>query len=207
MTDAQLTAALTSLVSLSGILFLLGRLRACAVDHFREGVFALRDGLFDHAASGAIGFDHPAYGMLRTTMNGFLRWADRLRLPEVVLLLAFYRRADWPAATDFENRWNRALADLQPEERERLRSCRDRLHRLLAGYLVFGSPLFVATLVLPLLVCTVRFLAKECNIAVANRVLGLVDDTLGTVDVRALEIGSAKRPVSSLPVSPAAFPA
>ena len=210
----ETTTAIITLVSLSGILLVLGRLRACAVDHFRQSVFALRDGLFDHAASGAIGFDHPAYGMLRTTMNGFVRWADQLRLPEVLVLIAFIRRTGWMTAVDFENRWNRALADLQQDERERLRSYRERLHRLLVGYLVFGSPVFVAALIIPLIIALmvrlVWFLAKDFRFTAVKRSLGLLNAPLGkvdAVDARALEMGSDKRPVSSLPGLPTPFPA
>jgi|SRR5882672_2427141 len=59
------------------------------VDLFRQRMFALRDELFDMAASGRIAFDNPAYGKLRDMLNGYIRFAHRVSLP----LLLFASRS------------------------------------------------------------------------------------------------------------------
>src|SRR5437667_11487736 len=51
------------------------------VDLFRQRMFTLRDQLFDIAASGRIAFDDPAYGKLRSMINGYIRFAHRINLP------------------------------------------------------------------------------------------------------------------------------
>ncbi len=190
----ETATAIITTISLSGILLLLGRFRGCAVDSFRQEIFALRDELFDRAASGAaISFDHPAYGMLRSTMNGFVRWADQLQLLQVMLMLIASRRDDWRVRDrDFDSQWNHALADLQPDDREWLISCRERMHRLLASYLVLRSPVVVATLVIPLI--TWLF-----SVAVGNRILALLIRVISPMDAQALEFGSAEDSMSSLP--------
>ena len=59
------------------------------VDLFRQRMFTLRDQLFDIAASGRIAFDDPAYGKLRSMINGYIRFAHRINLP----LLLFASRS------------------------------------------------------------------------------------------------------------------
>jgi len=53
------------------------------IDAYRQGVFAVRDELFDFAASGAIRFDDPAYTTLRDLSNGLIRYAHRLTFTRV----------------------------------------------------------------------------------------------------------------------------
>lgn len=185
----EAATALSTLVSLAGILFMLNRLRAVAVDHFRHEIFSLRDDLFDRAAAGAISFGHPAYGMLRRTMNGFLRWGERMRLLDVVLLPAFIRHADRVADNRFDARWKRAVADLSASDREWLESYRNRMRRVIIRYLIVGSPVFAVTLVIPLFLRVFR-------VAV-----------VAPMERQAFEFGSNDAAASSFKTSPATSPA
>lgn len=181
----EAATALSTLVSLAGIFFMLNRLRAVAVDHFRHRICALRDDLFDRAAAGAIAFGHPAYGMLRRTMNGFLRWGERIRLLDVVLLPAFTRHGDRVADNRFDARWMRAVADLSERDRAWLESYRNRIGRVVMGFLIVGSPVFAVTLVIPLFLRVFR-------VAV-----------VALMERQAFEFGSNDAAVSSLRTSPA----
>lgn len=194
-----MTTAIFTIASLAGILVLLGRLRACAVDDFRQEMFALRDDLFDLAASGALSFDHPAYGMLRSTMNGFVRWADRLQLLELMVLFVLWRHRDLVAERRFESRWKEALATLQPPEQEALGSYRERMHLLLIRYLVFSSPVLVATLIVPAI--TLVF-----GMTVLKLILAIGEGLLEGVDAQALEFGLDKGDASAFP-TPSPSPA
>lgn len=180
----EAATAVSTLLSLAGILFVLNRLRAVAVDHFRHEIFTLRDDLFDRAAAGAISFSHPAYGMLRSTMNGFLRWGERMRLLDVVLLLAF-TRADRVTEDPFDTRWKRAATGLPVSDREWLESYRSRMRKVVIRYLVVGSLVLVATLVIPLFLWVF-------SVAV-----------VALVERRAFEFGSNDEAASSLATSPA----
>lgn len=149
MTDAQIAAALTSILSLVGLLVLLRLHRDTSVDRFRQDLFALRDEMFDFAASGGVEFRHPAYGMLRLTMNGFVRRADRLHLLQIVLLLFVSPRAGRRGDDGFRAAWKRSLLDLDGAGQARMKEYRERMHRIVAQYLLFRSPAPMATIVVP----------------------------------------------------------
>lgn len=185
----EAATAVSTLLSLAGILFVLNRLRAVSVDHFRHEIFTLRDDLFDRAAAGAISFSHPAYGMLRRTMNGLLRWGERMRLLDVVLLLAFTRHADRVTEDPFDTRWKRAATDLSANDREWLESYRIRMRQVAIRYLVVGSPVLVATLVIP----PVLWVFRVAIVALVER--------------QAFEFGSNDEAASPLATSPATSPA
>ena len=55
------------------IWFFYGPHRQYWIDEARYNLFVIRDGLFDAAALGEIPFDHPAYSITRTTLNGMIR--------------------------------------------------------------------------------------------------------------------------------------
>jgi hypothetical protein len=59
-------------------------------DAFREHVFSLRDRLFLYAAEGGIGFDHPAYTILRDRMNIVLQYAHEFTLPRMLLAIFYH---------------------------------------------------------------------------------------------------------------------
>ncbi len=80
---------LFSVASLAGLVVLYFWLyRDYRIDLFRQRLFALRDELFDLARSGAISFDDRAYGLLRSTLNGFIRFGHRLTFFPVAWLAA-----------------------------------------------------------------------------------------------------------------------
>lgn len=146
MTDIELTAAVTSLVSLAGLLVLLRLFRDYSVDRFRAEMFALRDEMFDFAASGGIAFGRPAYGRLRLTMNGFARRAPRMRLMEIVLFRLLSRR-DRRGIAEIDAAWEKALDGLDDTARRRLNDFRGRMRRIVIAHLLFRSPAAVATLI------------------------------------------------------------
>lgn len=54
------------------------------IAEFRQKMFELRDRMFDDAAAGRLSFDDKAYGAMRFTMNGLIRFADSLSLSEII---------------------------------------------------------------------------------------------------------------------------
>lgn len=89
MTTAETVIALKSVVCLIllwGFIFFLWK--DYCLDDFRERVFTLRDELFLVAARGEIGFDDPAYKMLRERMNVSLRYAHEFTLSKLFVALA-----------------------------------------------------------------------------------------------------------------------
>jgi hypothetical protein len=153
MQDTQtLTIVLSSLFSIAGLWWLLFWLyRDQRIDRFRQEVFDLRDNLFDLAVAGAVRFDDPAYGMLRSTMNGFIRFGHRISLLQF-LLFAFLRESGdlMRSGRWFEEHWKTHVAGLVPEVRDTLERLRLRLDLAVLKHVVLSSPLLVVSLVIPL---------------------------------------------------------
>ena len=187
MTDTELAAALASTISLVGILVFFWLYRDYSVDRFRQQMFVLRDEVFDFASSGGIKFDHPAYGMLRFTINGFTRWADELRLLEILMFIFMSRRGDWSKNDGFDAQWTRTLVDLDSTTRERLIDYRERMHRILISYLVLGSPVLFATLIVPVT-------AWVAGVQLTNVLLRVVQGLFDGIDAVACDYG--ERPMA-----------
>ncbi len=132
--------AFQSLVSLCIILWLaFWGFPAYRLARYRQGLFEVRDALFDYAAEGKIPFDHPAYGMLRSTINGFIRFGHRLSFSHIVLMAALDSQRSAQSEYSFSNRWATNTEGLPSEVKARLDSLLVRVSfhtgRYMLGYL------------------------------------------------------------------------
>ena len=179
--------ALISTISVAGLLLILNRLRACAVDYFRENVFSLRSDLFDLATSGEIPFDHQAYGMLRGILNGFIRGAHEVRLfsPLTYSVLRKDRLLD-QRADDLEATWQEALASLPEPTSEKLAAYRTKIHMFWLSYIVYGSPALLVTVVVPVVLAITWF---AFGVAITDAILKYCGKLLEDVDRQALRVG------------------
>lgn len=55
------------------------------VEKFRFELYVVRDRLFDAAQKGVISFDHPAYLLMRKTINRIIRFGHRVKLLDVLV--------------------------------------------------------------------------------------------------------------------------
>jgi hypothetical protein len=146
--------AIASLVSLLGLWILLFWFyRDYSIDKVRQEMFALRDQLFDEAEAGLIPFDHAAYGLLRSTMNGFIRFAHKLTLPDLLVLGVVDRFSgdEMSAEQSFSIRFEAAIADLPSEVTTRLNTFQWRMNTILVKHLARSSPIIMLTVIVPLL--------------------------------------------------------
>jgi hypothetical protein len=122
---------------------------------FRQRLFALRDELFDIAREGAISYDHPAYGLLRTTLNGFIRFGHRVRPFSMVCIATAMQRDEIAreAVASFLKQWKVATEQLDPALCHRLASILRRTHQVVAEQLVLTSLLLVL-LIVPIVAVT-----------------------------------------------------
>lgn len=118
------------------------------LDRFRQQVFCLRDELFDYALAGNIGFNHPAYRLLRQSANGFIRYAHRLTFYRVVTTVFFWKVMGHEPELVWTRRWTASIASLDDRTRADLVKFHERLSVLIVDRLVFGSPLLIAGLLL-----------------------------------------------------------
>lgn len=108
------------------------------VDSIRQRLFAIRDSLFDEAATGKIPFSHPAYIMLRGHINGFIRVAHRLNLFVVVLafLVPSFRR--YARRCNFYRDLSTASSDLSQEAKRTIEAARVAVAYAMLDYVFWG---------------------------------------------------------------------
>ena len=146
MTNFELFNVVSTLLSLAGLWVL-----ACwfwgdyRLDAFRQRMFVLRDEWFDFADGGGISFDHPAYGLLRSTMNGFIRFAHRMAPFEFGVMLIWWAIRGVPTVShqDFHARWENAVSDLDEATKTALLDFRRRMETIGLGYTAPWIPLLI----------------------------------------------------------------
>jgi hypothetical protein len=102
-------------------------------------MFGLRDELFDFGVRGELAFSHPAYQLLRTTMNGFIRYGHRLSIIQVALIAMTRKRS--LTQPSFIDQWEVALRECPPEVRVKLLGLRRRMNIFVAIHMIRVSPL------------------------------------------------------------------
>lgn len=141
MTGSTMYTVVSSIGALLGLWYLIfWRYRGYSVDAFRQDLFELRDDLFDAASNGLINFNHPAYGILRSTMNGFIRFGHRLTMGQFFFMMILIRNKDLEIASDFDEKWQAAIADLDHATVEALECFRERMDRIAIKQLILGTP-------------------------------------------------------------------
>ena len=141
-TETIAIRAFFAIVAIAGLGAVCSGLRAYGRDSFRQKSFALRDELFDYAASGAVAFNDPAYWRLRLMMNTVIQYSHRFTFGEAVLpmLVAIVRREPSTPAP-IHRAWHRALTKQPKDVRERLQEFDHRFHILMARHLLLYTPL------------------------------------------------------------------
>ena len=115
--------------------------RDLAVDSFRDKMFSLRDEFFDEAKAGNIDFKHISYGLLRNTMNGFIRYAHRLTFLDCVIsMLCLKHKINTEHEFSFTKRWEHSINDLPVETKNKLEEYRSRMLRLAVKHVIISSP-------------------------------------------------------------------
>lgn len=143
MTIAQFGNVFASLISIVGLWALYSvAYQDYRRDVYRQKLFALRDELFDLARSGQIPFDEPAYGTLRSTLNGFIRFGHTMRLLPIVTFLTLDRKRE-ESHPSFEAIWGAQLHKIDPAVQQQLNGIVVRMHTHAAEQLVLTSVLLL----------------------------------------------------------------
>ena len=182
----QIAIVLATAISLFGVLaFLRWPYRHYRMDRFRDEIFDIRSQLFCLGAD-EIGFDHPAYGMFRQMLNGFIRFGDRLGLASFVAISVMQTGSVRErAARSFEESWQGAIDSISPEPRERFLQLSWRMHKAIAIHLLLSVPL-ILILLIPILLAS---LIPVITAVVGSRLWRLVAPLFVRVDSAALKVG------------------
>lgn len=129
MTDILI---LCFLVTLSVFFILLHYYKKYCVDAYRQEIFKIRDELFNFAAEGGIDFSHPAYAMVRTYLNGTIRFTEHLSLVRMITANVVLKRHASHFEADIANR----LKGLTEAQREAISVALDKAAAYTVLYLV-----------------------------------------------------------------------
>jgi hypothetical protein len=191
------TTALSTAFSLALLWVLAALYRRHRIDVLRHKLFCLRADLFDMARRGGLEFDHPAYAGLRTTLNGFLRYAERIGLLSTVLTSRVVRHVPTDSNIWFwERQWTTALDTVDPAVRAQLTAIRDRMHAAVFEHFLLSSPALVLT-VLPFAILSVvrdagRHVVGRASLKVYRRVEESFERKVGRpLDSVAYRVGMA----------------
>lgn len=111
------------------------------LDLTRQDLFNIRDELFNAAIRGEINFDNEAYKMMRTTLNGMIRFTEDisiLHLSSIVLAHKYIfkgRRQE-----DYENRYRIAMRDLPESQKLLITKISTTAHFIIVRYVIKNSP-------------------------------------------------------------------
>ena len=170
----ELAAFLISLISIVFILFLLlWRYRDYRTDAFRQIMFQLRDELFDEARKGMINFDDDAYVMLRSAINGFIRFGHKLNLMQVMLLHITLKENY--VSESFSERLKKNCTD---EQKEIIISYYTRMNDHIIEHLILSSYilLLIMSITFMLVIPILPLLAAKKQIEkLANYFISLID--------------------------------
>jgi hypothetical protein len=145
----EIATVLSSGLSLLGLAWLYFWLyRDYRRDLLRTRLFKLRADLFDAARDGRIDFNHPAYGLLRSTLNGFLRYGHRMGAFRLVMTALFVDPREMEELYRFRSKWQKALRSLDPEARDWVEGLRAQAHGALFSHLLATTGLVYLSMVL-----------------------------------------------------------
>jgi hypothetical protein len=182
MNASALSLLLQSCACIIFLTLLLGALwSSVRLDAFREKMFALRDELFDFAADGNIGFDEPAYRLLRQSMNGTIRYAHQLTFFRVCVTAIESKLMARVLPSNWSDDWQRALERVpNPGAKQRLESFHKRSTQLVVDRLVAGSPVLLGLVLCAVPVFFLRMGWMNLKIIASNAALSTVSRIVST---------------------------
>jgi hypothetical protein len=161
MTIPVFVNAMVSLLSLLILWFLYSfAYRDYRRDVYRQKLFELRNELFDLALAGEISFETPAYQTLRTTINGFIRFAHHMQFGGLAIFIVIEELAKDDTPDVFEQRWDAQTAQLPADVAAKLNRVLMNVHRHSAEQLVLCSPALLVIIIPPLLIIAMKHLGQ-----------------------------------------------
>lgn len=170
----------TSLIFIAWLAFFV--YQTYRVDKLRQDLFAIRDQLFDEALSGQIKFDDNAYKISRQFVNGMIRFAHRLSIPNMFAFALLMPRSGSAFA-------KQSILEMFDDEdlksREMFAKYQEMVNARIAKHVV-SSPLFVLTAFVPVLV----FVLAKLGIDITRPILKNCKQTFQILDNAAYAQGA-----------------
>lgn len=151
------------------------------LDRLRQDLFSVRDDLFLQAALGEISFTNEAYARLRTLMNGMIRYAHRIRIPQIIAAYFVVKEIE-PNA--FFDAWTKEVHSLPDDQRILLQGAYEKMQKIVTRHLrtsLFGA--LLTLIQLPLYLCAM--IVRSINSKIGNTKKG--KDGVTIRSIRSLE--------------------
>ncbi len=151
------------------------------IDKTRQELFALRDDLFDFAAAGNIPFNHPSYTLLRTTINGMIRFCHRLSLFTVILMI--WAESANPQKTNFNKKLESTFSELDESVQQKLRLYYKQMHEIVAKHLILRSLSIISVVVMLLTILALIKGFRNAKVFIIEKIsrrLDVVDSKAST---------------------------
>jgi hypothetical protein len=179
-TNTTLLVSVISLLFLTILIFWL--YRDYRVDEFRQKLFKLRDEFFDDAIKNNIEFDSNAYEMMRNAINGFIRFAHRINLPQTVVFILIFNKEKNAFGKLFFEKLQESKRELNSEQKKIIDSYYVKMNYYMIEHIILSSPLLLLTVLVPF----AFILVAKSHI---YRIVSILKSPLDKLDTAALTTG------------------
>lgn len=114
--------------------------RELRLDITRQRLFKIRDDIFKYAEEGNLSFDSKAYCMIRTILNGMIRFAHKasvIRMGTTIFVDQYL--SDGKEAAKYEEELKDAFHDLPLDVKKELTKARIDMHITIVKHMTFSS--------------------------------------------------------------------
>lgn len=148
---------LITLVGLVILSFIYKQYKKAMLEFYRMNIFELRDELFDYAAEGNISFDNESYQLMRTLLNGYLRYAENLDISRFQKYQKAVAKEKLIIDNFFMLQYSQKSKTLSVKQKEKLDKYLQRSALIAATYMVKKSIIYCIYLSFKSLFCKLIF--------------------------------------------------
>lgn len=123
------------------------------LEFYRMDIFELRDELFDYAAEGNISFDNESYQLMRTLLNGYLRYAENLDISRFQKFQKAVEKENLIIDNSFMQQYRQKSKALSVKQKEKLDKYLQRSALIAATYMIRKSIIYCIYLLFKSLFC------------------------------------------------------
>lgn len=144
---------LITLVGLAVLSFIYNQYKKTMLEFYRMDIFELRDELFDYAAEGNISFDNESYQLVRTLLNGYLRYTENLDIYYFQKHQKAVKEKKLISDDFFIQQYSQKSIALTNEQKEKLDKCLQQSALIAATYMIRKSIIYCVYLSFKSLFC------------------------------------------------------
>ncbi len=142
------------------------------IDKYRHNIITLRDHMFDEMIKQGINFDNEAYVLLRTTMNGFIRFGHRLSMWRLIYAFMILKKKSTDKAS-FSAKWKNAIEKMPTEQQDFFNRHKFTMEIYTFQYLLLASPELWPFMLLASMWLLIKAVQKSALLVLKDKYMGL----------------------------------